>query len=139
MGNGVAERILTMSNSDADTTIQELKNLVKKFEDERGWQKHHTAKNIAISLCIEAAELLEHFQWDEYRQEDKQAIADELADVMLNCLNFANQMDIDISSAFLKKLDRVKKKYPVEKFNPDNDNADEYFKIKKEYRQKGKS
>ncbi len=127
-----------MSKGDNETTLQELKDLVNKFEQERGWQKHHKPKNVAISLCIEAAELLEHFQWDEYRQEDKQAIADELADVIFNCLNFANQMDIDITKAFMKKFERIQKKYPVEVFNPDNDSAEEYFRIKKEYRQKGK-
>lgn len=100
--------------------------------------RSHSPKNVAISLCIEAAELLEHFQWDEYRQEDKQAIADELADVIFNCLNFANQMDIDITSAFMKKFERIQKKYPVELFNPKNDSAEEYFRIKKAYRQKGK-
>ncbi len=122
--------------SDSETTLQELKDLVNKFEQERGWQKHHNPKNVAISLCIEAAELLEHFQWDEYRQEDKQAIADELADVIFNCLNFANQMDIDISAAFMSKFERIQMKYPVDTFNPDNDSAEEYFRIKKNYRGK---
>jgi dCTP diphosphatase len=128
-----------MSKADTETTLHELKMLVDKFEKERGWQKHHNPKNVAISLCIEAAELLEHFQWDEYRQEDKQAIADELADVIFNCLNFANQMDIDITAAFMNKFERIQKKYPVKTFNPDNDSAEEYFRIKKEYRKKGKS
>lgn len=127
-----------MSKGDAETTLKGLKDLVHKFEQERGWAKHHTPKNVAVSLCIEAAELLEHFQWDEYRQEDKQAIADELADVVFNCLNFANQMDIDITTAFMDKFERIQKKYPVEVFNPGNDSAEEYFRIKKNYRQKGK-
>ena len=123
-----------MSNKDAETTIQELKDLVIQFERERGWAKHHTPKNVAVSLCIEAAELLEHFQWDSYEQRDKQAIADELADVIFNCLNFASTMDIDIASAFLSKFERIQKKYPVEIFNPDSDNPEEYFRIKKAYR-----
>lgn len=127
-----------MSKGDAETTLKDLKDLVHKFEQERGWAKHHNPKNVAISLCIEAAELLEHFQWDGYRQEDKQAIADELADVIFNCLNFANQMDIDITAAFMDKFERIQKKYPVEVFNPDNDSAEEYFRIKKNYRGKGK-
>lgn len=128
-----------MNKGDAETTIQELRDLVRKFEKERGWQKHHTPKNVAISLCVEAAELLEHFMWDEYRQEDRRAIADELADIMLNCFNFANNMDIDITTAFMDKFKRIQKKYPVDKFNPGNDNSEEYFRIKKQYRQKGKS
>jgi len=126
-----------MSKRDAETTIQELKDLVTKFETERGWQQHHTPKNVAISLCLEAAELLEHFQWDEYRQQDKQAVADELADVVFNCLNFAAVMDIDIASAFRDKFKRVQKKYPVELFHPGTANNDEYFRIKKAYRGQG--
>ncbi len=123
--------------SDRTTTIQELKDLVIKFETERGWQQHHTPKNVAISLCLEAAELLEHFQWDEYSQQDKQAVADELADVFFNCLNFAAAMDIDIATAFMSKFERVQKKYPVELFNPDSHNNEEYFRIKKAYRKQG--
>ncbi|HTB48533.1 MAG TPA: nucleotide pyrophosphohydrolase [Verrucomicrobiae bacterium] len=126
-----------MSKRDAETTIQELKDLVARFEKERGWEKHHTPKNIAIALCLEAAELLEHFQWDAYHQEDKQAIADELADVVFNCLGFAITMDIDITSSFIDKFKRTEKKYPVNLFNPDTDNTDEYFRIKKAYRGQG--
>ena len=127
------------SKGDAETTLQELKDLVHKFEQERGWAKHHNPKNVAISLCIEAAELLEHFQWDEYRQEDKQAIADELADVIFNCLNFANQMDIDISAAFMNKFERIQKKYPVEKFLTRTMIARKNISVsRKAYRQKDK-
>lgn len=126
-----------MSKGDSETTLQELKDLVKRFEEQRGWEHHHNPKNVAISLCIEAAELMEHFQWDSYQKRDKQAIADELADVFFNCLNFAISMDIDLASAFRSKFKRIEKKYPVELFNPNSDNPEDYFRIKSEYRQKG--
>lgn len=123
--------------SDSNTTFQELKESVHKFQKDRGWSRHHKPKNVAISICIEAAELLEHFQWDEtYVRDDKQAIADELADIIFNCLNFADVMDIDIATAFTSKFKRVQEKYPVELFNPHSDSAEEYFRIKKTYRKK---
>lgn len=128
----------TTSLPDAATTIQELKDLVVAFGEARGWGKHYTPKNLAISITLEAAELLEHFQWDEYRKKDKDAIAAELADVLSYCLNFAHRMDIDIATTFRKKLQAAAKKYPVEIFNPSNDGHDDYFRIKQAYR-KGKA
>ena len=120
---------------DDQTTVQELKILVAKFRDERGWKTEHSPKNLAMSIAIEAAELMEHFQWTTYRKDDKQAVADELADVISYCLNLADAMDIDVSTAFRSKLERAAKKYPVELFNPERAGNDEYHKIKKAYRQ----
>lgn len=128
----------TSPKSDTNTTFQELKDMVAQFSDERGWGKHHTPKNLAISICLEAAELLEHFQWDGYRQEDKQAIAEELSDIIFNCLNFASVNDIDITKTFLDKFKRVEQKYPVELFNPQTKNNKAYFRIKKQYRENQK-
>lgn len=120
---------------DHETTIQDLKELIVKFRDERGWKVEHNPKNLSMSIAIEAAELMEHFQWDTYRKEDKQAVADELADVISYCLNLADAMNIDVATAFRDKLDRAKQKYPVELFNPERKSNDEYHKIKKAYRQ----
>jgi len=128
-----------MSRDDKDTTIQELKDLIIKFSEERGWERHHTPKNLAISICLEAAELLEHFQWDEYNQNDKQKIADELADIITYAANFAQVMDIDIASSFKDKLKRSEKKYPVSLFNKDRVGEDDFFKIKQDYRKGKKS
>jgi NTP pyrophosphatase (non-canonical NTP hydrolase) len=123
-----------MSKTDAETTLQELKDLITKFSHERGWERHHTPKNLAISICLEAAELLEHFQWDEYRQDDKQKIADELADVLAYVFNFANVMDIDIATAYRNKLQRASEKYPVELFNKDRVGKEDFFRVKQDYR-----
>jgi dCTP diphosphatase len=125
-----------MSQRDTDTTIQQLKDLIAKFSAERDWDRHHTPKNLALSISIEAAELLEHFQWDEYHREDKEAMAAELADILAYVFNFANVMDIDIATSFREKLKKIEQKYPVETFNKDNLGKDEFFRIKKDYRQK---
>jgi dCTP diphosphatase len=124
-----------MVKTDKDTTLQELKDLIDDFAKERGWDKHHTPKNLAISITLEAAELLEHFQWDDYQKNDKQALADELADVLCYAFNFALVCDIDVTTAYKNKLAKAAKKYPTEIFNPENDSHDDFFRIKKEYRQ----
>lgn len=127
-----------MSKGDADTTLQQLKDLIVTFSRERDWQRHHTPKNLAISICLEAAELLEHFQWDEYQQNDKQKIADELADVLAYAFNFAAVMDIDITTAYRQKLAKAGHKYPIELFNKDRVGKDDFFKIKQSYRSEEK-
>lgn len=124
---------------DHETTVQELKNLIAEFRDERGWKDEHSPKNLSMSIAIEAAELMEHFQWDTYRQENKQEIADELADVLSYCFNLADILDIDVATTFRDKLDRARKKYPVEKFNPNNKNVGAYYAAKKAYREGKKS
>ncbi len=126
-----------MSQGDAKTSIQELKDLIAQFSEERNWGRHHTPKNLALSICIEAAELLEHFQWDEYQRNDRKAIESELADILAYVLNFANVMDIDIATAYRAKIKAIEKKFPVEVFNKDQLSKDEFFRIKQAYRQKG--
>ncbi len=127
-----------MGKSDKDTTIQELKDLIEAFAQERNWKKHHTPKNLAVSIAIEAAELMEHFQWDDYQKNDKQAIADELADILTYICNFANVCDIDIATAYKRKLEKSAKKYPAELFDKAGDSGGHYFRIKNEYRTKKK-
>ena len=129
-----------MSKGDQETTLQELKDLMLEFREARGWAKDMSPKNMAISICLEAAELLEHFQWDEYKNEDEQEIIDEFADVIMTCMSFANASGIDVATAMKDKLERAKIKYPTEIFNPDSKNGEAYFRVKKAYRdKKGKS
>ena len=124
-----------MSNkTDAETTLQELKDIVAKFGKDRNWGKHHSAKNLAMNIAIEAAELMEHYVWERDGEPDKHEVADELADVVFNCLNFAASQDIDITRAFMDKFERLQKKYPTTIFNKSNDSLDDYQKIKKQYR-----
>lgn len=125
-----------MKAQDNTTTLQELKDLVAKFRDERDWAKHHSPKNLAMSIAIEAAELMEHFQWDDYTKSNRAEIEAELADVLIYCFNLADTMDIDLSSAFKAKLAKAGQKYPVAIFSGNKDNAEDYRKIKQAYRSK---
>jgi len=101
--------------------IEDLKKLVIDFRDARDWKQFHNPKDCAISLSLEAAEVLEHFQWkskdeiDEYLKDHKGDIGEELADVLYWVLLMSNDLDIDISEALKKKMEKNDKKYPVEK------------------------
>ena len=121
--------------NDQTTTIQDLKDQVHQFVTERHWGKHHSSANLAKSICLEAAELLEHYQWDDFsKPEDEREIAWELADIIIYCLSFARVTNIDISEAVTEKLARSAKKYPVELFNQDRDSQADFHRIKREYR-----
>ncbi len=123
--------------NDRKTTVEELKNLAEKFRSDRNWGKHHSPKNLAVSIAIEAAELMEKFQWDDYADKNASAeIKDELADIIVYCLYLAKGNDIDIASSVQKKLEKAAKKYPVELFNSDKDDPADYWRIKKQHRGK---
>jgi len=108
---------------DDDITVGELKKAVKKFRDERNWQKYHTPKNLAESISIEAAELLEKFQWKKEEEINellndskyKSEVKEELADVFNYCLALSLALDIDLSEALIEKVRLNSEKYPVEK------------------------
>lgn len=118
---------------DGETTLKELKEKVSKMRRARNW--HTNAREDAISLCIETAELLEHFQWDNQKQ-NKEEVEMEVADVLVYLCDFANCLDIDLSSVLEKKLKKIDKKYPVEKILKHGDEF--YYKQKKKYRKKQK-
>ncbi len=105
--------------NDFETTLHDLRQVVRQFVDERDWQHFHDAKNLSMSLAIEAAELMEHFQWLTSQQVlnvgslDKTAIAEELADVVCYALALANSLDIDISASVCSKMVKNRLKYPV--------------------------
>jgi len=112
--------------TDSDTTLTQLRDEVQQFADERNWNQYHTPKNLGMSIAIEAAEIMEHFQWYSNEQSvelvkdgnTRNLVADELADVMIYCLLLANQADIDISSAVKTKLERNKGRYPIGSMPP---------------------
>jgi NTP pyrophosphatase (non-canonical NTP hydrolase) len=91
----------------------ELISALKRFVAERDWQQFHTPENLAKSISIEAAELLELFQWSE--PSDLSEVRDELADVITYCLLLADKYDLDVEKIVLEKLERTRAKYPVEK------------------------
>ncbi len=108
---------------DSTTNVSKLKKLMEDFVHERDWEQFHTPKDLSIALAIEAAELMEIFQWKEQKnaaeikKDDKTMakVREELADVILYSLAIANRLDIDVSSAVEQKMVRNKQKYPVEK------------------------
>ena len=108
--------------SDASTTLADLRGLVRRFVDERDWRQFHSPKNLSMSLAIEAAELMEHFQWidsaDSRRVADDPerlaAIRDEIADVLCYLLALANELDLDLSTAVRDKMIKNAAKYPAE-------------------------
>lgn len=124
--------------NDQETTLKQLKELVEKFRSERNWGKHHTPKNLASSIAIEAAELMELYQWDDYGRSDRDTdVGQELADIVIYCLFFAVSHDIDLSEAIERKIDKSAKKYPVEKFNSGQDDPEDYWAIKRKHRADG--
>ncbi|MEM2806855.1 MAG: nucleotide pyrophosphohydrolase [Candidatus Bathyarchaeia archaeon] len=109
---------------DSEATIQALKSLVRDFIVERDWIKYHNPKDLAEAICIEAAELLEVFQWATVEEASSwknvpskiSKIKDELADVLIYCFSMANVLDIDISEIISEKLGKDEVKYPVDKY-----------------------
>ncbi len=107
--------------SDATTTLETLKTLAQQFVVDRRWQPYHTPKNLAMSTAIEAAELMECFQWltpeESYQiksdPEKMRAVADEIADVFAYLLNLCSELDLDLAAEFVRKMAKNAQKYPL--------------------------
>ena len=105
----------------AEKTVSELTELVLKFRDERDWKQFHNPKDQALSLCLEAAELLEIMQWrnaaelDKHLESNKQRLGEELSDVLGWVLLLAHDQQIDLASAFARKIQINCEKYPTDK------------------------
>lgn len=110
--------------SDEQTTVRQLRDLVEDFVARRDWHQFHSPKNLAMSLAIEAAELMEHFQWIDVDQSrrvtespDKlAAVGEELADVLCYAFALTNVLGLDLSTAVRNKMVRNAAKYPAEEF-----------------------
>ena len=110
--------------NDQNTTVAAMKDVVQEFVDQREWQQFHDPKNLSMSIAIEAAELMEHFQWLRSGQLSElegdrvamAAIEEELADIFCYVLAFAGAMGIDLCAALESKMVKNRQKYPVEKF-----------------------
>ena len=97
---------------------QEIINEVLKFRDDRNWKQFHNPKDLAISISLEAAELLEVFQWsatDVWCEEKKEKIKEELADILNYCILMADICKLDLDEIIHEKVKRNAEKYPVEK------------------------
>ena len=108
--------------SDQDTTVASLRDQVQTFVNERDWEKFHSPKNISMALAVEAAELMEHFQWismDESRLPDSEKlekIGEEIADVFCYIMAISNALNLDLTQTFCRKMDLNRKKYPTDEF-----------------------
>lgn len=91
---------------------KELYDRIIKFRDDRDWSKFHTGENLAKSICIEAAELLEVFQWD-HNEKSIDKVKEELADVLLYSTLMADHYHLDIEEIMFEKLRKNEEKYPV--------------------------
>ena len=109
--------------TDSTTTVADLKSRVLAFVRERDWEQFHNPKNLSMALAAESGELMEHFLWATPAQSlaitadpaKRQKIADELADVVIYALEFANITGLDLAAAIESKMAANAKKYPVEK------------------------
>jgi dCTP diphosphatase len=109
--------------TDPTTTLADLKSLVLAFARERDWEQFHAPKNLSMALAAEAGELMEHFLWTTPAESQavvrsalkRRKIEDELADVVIYALEFANVTGIDVAAAIGRKMAENAKKYPVAK------------------------
>jgi NTP pyrophosphatase (non-canonical NTP hydrolase) len=110
--------------ADKTTTLGELREAVDAFTAERDWHQFHNAKDLAISISLEASELLEEFQWLDAAQvaeasgnpDARERIRFELADILIYCLCLSNALELDVSDAMLEKLSLAGQKYRPEDY-----------------------
>lgn len=113
---------------DHERKIQEIKDFVKKYCEDRDWDQFHGAKDLAVALSIEASELLEHFRFKSKEEVEelfknlkkKEEIEDEMADIIYFLFRMAQRYDIDLSEAFDRKMKKSAEKYPIEKAKGSN-------------------
>ncbi len=124
-----------MTNKKIDLSLQQAKKCVAEFVRERDWNQFHTPKDLAMAVSIEANELLELFLWkkqslafNDFDEQTKENISDEMADVFHALCAFANVCNLDLSKAFEKKLEKTKKKYPVARVKGKADKYTTYLK-----------
>jgi dCTP diphosphatase len=111
-----------------------IRDIVRTFVTERDWDQFHTPKNLSSALSVEAAELLEHFQWlhtgvrAELGEERRQEVAHEMADVLVYLVRLADKLDVDLGAAVQEKMVLNRAKYPADKVRGDARKYDEYPK-----------
>jgi len=104
-----------------DSFLADLNSQINLFSDERDWSQFHSPKNLSMALIVEAAELVEHFQWmqadesDLLTNEKRLQVGDELADILIYTVRLANRLNIDLEKAAQEKMRKNKIKYPIEK------------------------
>lgn len=111
------------AKNDSETTIGELREILSGFVRERDWEQFHSPKNLSMALAAETGELMEHFLWQESSKSHlimddprkAQAIREELADIIIYALEFANAAKFDVAQAIREKIAINAQKYPAEK------------------------
>jgi NTP pyrophosphatase (non-canonical NTP hydrolase) len=124
------------AKDDAETTLSELKEAVLAFVRERDWERFHSPKNLAMALAAEAGELMEHFLWETTEASHEKAardeVADELADIVIYAIEFANITGIDLATAIRVKMEKNAEKYPIEKARGNSRKYTEFNRDKEE-------
>lgn len=98
--------------------MKKIRQTILNFRDERNWKPYHNEKDLAISISLEANELLENFQWkssDEAVKDSKQNIKEEMADILIYLIQLADRLDIDLEEEVLEKMKKNALKYPVQR------------------------
>lgn len=101
-------------------SVEELRERLRAFARARDWEQFHSPKNLAAALIVEAAELLEHFQWlseeasAQLTPEQRRAVEEEIADVFLYLVRLADRLDVDLFAAAARKIEKNEKKYPAD-------------------------
>jgi NTP pyrophosphatase (non-canonical NTP hydrolase) len=119
---------------DYETNINELKEMVKKFCEDRDWNQYHNAKELAIAIITEASELLEHFRFKSEKEVDemfndfnkREEITEEMADILYFLIRLAQRYDVDLSTELNNKIIKNEKKYPLEKAKGSNKKYTEF-------------
>ncbi len=112
--------------------FEKLKLRIRQFGEERDWLQYHSPKNLSMALIVEAAELVEHFQWLTEKQSEAldadqlQEVAEELADIQIYLIRLADRLGVDMVEAVNRKIDINAKKYPAEKVRGLNKKYTEY-------------
>jgi len=119
---------------DNKTNINELKEKIKKFCEDRDWDQYHNAKELVIGIVTEASELLQHFRFKSEKQVDemfeseskRQEISEEMADVLYFLIRLSQRYNIDLTTELNKKIQKNEQKYPIEKAKGSNKKYTEY-------------
>lgn len=119
-------------------TLEEINQIIWKHLEERDWHKNES-RGLAISLSLEAGELLEHYQWNDRPVGGTEAVAEELADVLIYAFQIAQQNHIDIAGHIQKKLKKAAQKYPATAFKgkTGKDQSDAWLQHKISYKKEG--
>ena len=117
-----------MENSE----LNDIMLVLRKFAQDRDWQQFHSPKNLSMALCVEAAELLEHFQWMpeqasyQLAEARRQLVSHELADIFIYLIRLCDQLDIDLLQAAREKISINHQRYPVDKVKGSSKKYSEY-------------